>query len=192
MPPETDSPTIEPVLRPPPPELLGVSVWGGGALVIVGVVTTTVVTSCPEALVVATTELDTACGVLELGAAPAWVVAAVGCGEGDCSEVVGTAEVAAAAVVEGEESVVVPAFVVVGTAPLVSEGLAAAAALVSGASNPRIWIALRSPIGSCCDAKTGMAEATTARNNKGVAFFIIQSNPLAVRRMKKSLRMNVV
>lgn len=61
IPPATESPTIEPVLRPPLLGLFEVPVWEGAALETVKASGTSVVTSCPEAsvAVVGTAELTT-------------------------------------------------------------------------------------------------------------------------------------
>lgn len=52
IPPETESPTMDPVLRPPLPELLGVFVGEGRVFELVGDSVTKVVMTCPPASVV--------------------------------------------------------------------------------------------------------------------------------------------
>lgn len=89
----------------------------------------------------------------------------------DVAEVASVDE-GAFAVVEVVGAALVAACVEAGAAALVESG---GVTLVSAGIKARIWMASRSPIGSRGDAQTGSskAEATTARNNEWIAFFIL-------------------
>lgn len=84
------------------------------------------------------------------------------------------AEVAVADGAAGDDDDEV-ATVVVATCVEVAAAVVESAELVLLDSGVLTWVAARSPIGSCCDARTGssIAEATRASNNEYVAFFIL-------------------
>lgn len=119
---------------------------------------------------VGTTELAPAC-VDGATAEVAWVVVAPATDEEAAADVATADEVAAddevATVLVVGSAVVETVTTVVGSEELVL--------LESAASKPRIWMATRTSIGSCRDARTGssIAEATMANNHECVAFFIV-------------------